>query len=117
MCIDADALFRWQVALVDAMASLDDPRSVEQLFASCTAYAGGWACWERSLRALRMELSSMSCSNLQKGVLFTPVAVRFWRPGFCLLLNTLVSLNLRKISESINSYLFDRPAVGPAELV
>ena len=66
----------------------------------------------------RSERSSATCRvvTCKKGVLFTPVAVRFWRPGFCLLLNTLVSLNLRKISESTNSYLFDRPAVGPAAL-
>ena len=47
-----------QVALVDAIASLEDPHSVEQLFASFIAYAGGWACWERSFRALLVELST-----------------------------------------------------------
>ena len=55
LAADAFAMFRWQVALVDAIASQDDLHSVEQLFASCAAYAGGWACWERSLRALGME--------------------------------------------------------------
>ena len=41
MCIDAFALFRWQVALVDAMAFPDDPhRGFEQLFVSCAASAG-----------------------------------------------------------------------------
>ena len=67
MCIDAFALFRWQVALVDAIASLDDPHSFEQLFVSCATSAGGWACWERSSRALRIEINNASCSNLQKG--------------------------------------------------
>ena len=51
-------MFCWQVALVDAMASLNDPHIVEQLFMSCIASAGGWACWERSLRALLVELST-----------------------------------------------------------
>ena len=67
MCIDAIALFRWQAVLVDALASPDDPHSFEQLFVSCAAFAGGWACWERSSRALRIEINNASCSNLQKG--------------------------------------------------
>ena len=67
MCIDAIALFRWQAVLVDALASPDDPHSFEQLFVSCAAFAGGWACWERSSRALRIEINNASCCNLQKG--------------------------------------------------
>ncbi len=55
--------------------------------------------------------SSATCRvvTCKKGVLFTPVAGRLSRLGFCLSLDTLVSLNLRKISESINSYFFPRP--------
>ena len=67
LAADAFAMFRWQVALVDAITSPDDPHSFEQLFVSCATSAGGWACWERSSRALRIEINNASCSNLQKG--------------------------------------------------
>ena len=67
MCIDAFALFRWQVALVDAIASLDDPHSFEQLFLSCGSSAGSWACVGVLLRALKIHLNGVRSCNLQKG--------------------------------------------------
>ena len=117
MCIDAFALFRWQVALVDAIASLDDPHSFEQLFLSCGTSAGSWACVGVLLRALKIHLNGVRSCNLQKGgVLFTPAPARSLGPGFCLGLSTLVIRNLRKMSESLNSHLFFRTIAFPAEL-
>ena len=67
MYIDAFALFRWQVALVDAIASLDDPHSFEQLFLSCGTSAGSWACVGVLLRALKIHLNGVRSCNLQRG--------------------------------------------------
>ena len=58
LAADAFAMFRWQVALVDAMASQEDPHLYKQLSASCRDCAGCCSCWERSLRALLVELSN-----------------------------------------------------------
>ena len=67
LAADAFAMFRWQVALVDAMASQEDPHLYKQLSASCRDCAGCCSCWERSSRALRIEINNASCCNLQKG--------------------------------------------------
>ena len=67
MCIDAFALFHWQVALVDVIASLDDPHSFEQLFLSCGTSAGSWACVGVLMRALKIHLNGVRSCNLQKG--------------------------------------------------
>ena len=62
LAADAFAMFRWQVALVDAITSPDDSHSFEQLFVSCAAFAGGWACWERCCSALQLELDAPAVS-------------------------------------------------------
>ena len=57
LAADAFALFRWQVALVDAIASQDDPHPSKQLSASCLDCAGCCTCWERSWRASKIEFA------------------------------------------------------------